>query len=242
MIRRKKFELFLHDLSRALSDTDAKRRSEQLRHAAWGVRHFVEQLKVNPHQIGSLLDTLRVLRNSGGPGSLAAEEQIMGSLESIAIQASLVIEDEASSRDPNDDRERALEVLRRLDAFAQDCLHYRRARDSFGGRRRSMAFGILTATARHLPRPDMVEHAMATIQGSAGGDVPGAMELLRSHFERLDAAPDSALTEALLKLAEVTHSRFVAFRALDLLVVTGVISEGEACDRLSDWKFKRGRL
>lgn len=137
---------------------------------------------------------------------------------------------------PPPDTKKRLEVLGELATYGVECLAFRRARDSFGGRRRSIAFQVLTYAHPYLDLPEAVRVAQSIVRSAAGNDFHGAIEFLKARFEQRREEPDKDLVDALLGVAKRTRSRTIAVGALDFLVKTGAISEFQALDRIDEWK------
>ena len=128
-----------------------------------------------------------------------------------------------------------LEVLREVHDFALACFQFKRPRDSFGGTRRGLAFGILRNVGRAVDLPEVVSMARQALRKTKSAVGRQASEFLNEYFTERDFPPDDAMIDELLSLAEATDSRSTALSALHTLVETGAISEFEAWDRLDDW-------
>jgi hypothetical protein len=229
--QRRKFELALMDIRRCLVDPPMKDRADALRRAARQVDRFAESLAYDPESTRALIDTIRAVRDSPGRGGNVAEAKLMQTLASIAFWG----EGEESDVPPTDTRKRP-EVLRDLAAYAMECLAFRRPRDAFGGRRRSIAFEILTDVDPHVDLPEAVRVARSIALSASGDDCRGALEFLKARYERRGEEPDEELVDGLLRVADRTQSRSIVFGALDLLVESGGISELQALDRMDEWK------
>jgi hypothetical protein len=83
---RRKFELALMDIRRCLVDPPMEDRADALRRAAWGGDRFVESLVSDPERARALIDTVRAVRDSPGPGGTVAESRLMQSLCSTAFE------------------------------------------------------------------------------------------------------------------------------------------------------------
>ncbi|MBN8249616.1 MAG: hypothetical protein J0L84_19520 [Verrucomicrobia bacterium] len=254
MKRRRKVELLVEDIHRAIATEDPKLRRERLSSASWDVSRLSQEILSDPLKLGSLLTALRSVRDAGGPGSNSTEREMLNSLRthlSVLSGRFTSDEDETDEEDPGEDDGEgkqgrgvmaldaaSSQVLQLLGGYAMDCLQFSRPRDAFGGERRELAFEILGIIRRHLPMPEAEQKAVATLATSDGHQARGAIEFLRRLFQQDDTAPAPALTGALMKLVERTQDRSVAFGALDLLVYRGVISEFQALDHLDSWKAK----
>ncbi|MGE3310916.1 MAG: hypothetical protein AB7O66_13180 [Limisphaerales bacterium] len=226
------FELALMNIRRCLVDPPMEDRADALRRAAFGVDRFVESIIGDPERTRALIATVRAVRDSPGPGSTVAETRLMQSLGSIAFECIGGL----TKRSPAPDAELRREVLRELAGYAVECLGFRRRRDSFGGRRRSIAFEILAWAAPHVEVSEAVRIARSIVQSGDGNDFHGAIEFLLEQFQDRDEAPDEELVGALFGVAERTRSRSIAVGALNFLVETGAINELQALDRIDEWK------
>lgn len=220
------------DIRQCLVHPPMEHRAGALQSAAWGIDPFVATLVNDPERTRALIDTARAVRDSPGPGSTVAEKHLMQSLCSTAYQCIAT----RTKKSPAPDADLRREVLRELAAYAVECLGFRRARDSFGGRRRSIAFEILAWAAPHVEVPEAFRIALSIVRSGDGNDFIGAIEFLLKRFQDRDETPDEELVNALLGVAKRTRSRSIAFGALNFLVETGVISEFQALDRMDSWK------
>jgi len=219
------------DIRRCLVDPPIENRAEALRRAALCVDRFGESLAGDPQKTKALIEVVRAVRQSTGRGSSSAEARLMEALVSTAYWCG---DELAQGSSP--DAEARQEVLRELAGYAAECLGFRRPRDSFGGRRRSIAFEILAWAAPEVEVPEAVTIARSIVQSGDGDDFHGAIEFLLERFQDRDEVPDDDLVGALLGVAERTRSRSIAVGALNFLVETGVISDLQALDRIDDWE------
>ena len=229
--QRRKFELALVDIRRCLVDPPVEDRVDALPWAAYQIGRFVKVLASDPERTRALIDTVRAVRESPGPGSTVAETDLMKALSSIAYWCA----DEMAEGSPPDAEQRQ-EVLRELSTYATECLGFRRSRDSFGGHRRSMAFAILARANPHVEVPEAALAARSIVQSGSGNDFHGAIQFLLERFQARDEAPDDELVDALIGVAERAKTRSIAVGALNLLVETGAISDWEALSRIDGWK------
>lgn len=249
MKRRRNFSLLLADIDRSLADPKRQGRSWALWESVWDVGNFIDALAGDVAKTRELLMVVRAVRASSGPGQTGAEESLLGHLQSIARRCRKQLQPDGTSELPgfdetkssSADTQAAVQILRELGSYAMECFQFKRARDSFGGRRRAEAFQILTIASRVLEMPEAMVLARELVRKSRGTDVLGAIEFLYEYHACRDIAPDDELVKWLLKLAERTSSRSNAVAALDLLVQTGVIDEIEAICTMDDWKARHHR-
>lgn len=219
------------DIRRCLVDPPMEDRADALRRAARQVDRFAESLACDPERTRALIDTVRAVRDSPGPGGNVAEAKLMQTLASIAFWG-----EGGESDVPPPNTKKQMEVLRDLATYALECLAFRRPRDSFGGRRRSIAFESLTDADPHVDLPEALQVARSIALSASGDDCRGAMEFLKARFERRGEEPDEELVDGLLRVADRTQSGSIVFGALDFLVETGAISELQALDCMDKWK------
>ncbi|HQA37343.1 MAG TPA: hypothetical protein PLU38_02035 [Kiritimatiellia bacterium] len=207
---------------------------------------FTEALMSDAAQVAELLDVLRLLRESSGPGVVAAEKTAMERLIWLASECARFLAEEKGKRatsateaapDVAQDVGPTAAVLALLVAFARDTLAFKRAHDSFGGERRSLAFELLGAASVALDLSDVAALARVTLKGKkTGRDVLGALLFLEAYYSHNDERVSDEMMDELLAFAEQTDSRSLAVGALNVLVQTNCISDLQALSRIDDWK------
>jgi hypothetical protein len=246
MKRRRKFELFIGDLRRFLSAPKLALGFSQLEIAIGNLRDFIEELSRDAGKTRQLHEFAAALRASDAPGRLVAEGHLLEHLAHVARRISDALEDAgvpilagfaAADAVPAELRA-GVEVLRELQDFAMGCFAFKRARDSFGGRRRAHAFAILGRISRVVDLPTALVLARRSLRKPKSVEARLAAGFLAEYFERRGLSPDDDLTGELLRLAERAEHRSTATGALSALVETGTISEWEALNRLDDWKLR----
>jgi hypothetical protein len=245
---RTKLEDVLADIREYAGDETLPDRDILLIQAAGQVWRFIEKPMNDATVMESLLATIRVLRESSGPGKCSAEEELMKRLHSVAWECVGWLRKSGMTPEtsrttglwsPDQDLQPLCAVLLTLLEFAKECFEYTRPRDNFGGRRRSLAFEIFEAAGDVFDLPEAVELARQTIK-KGRADALGATAFLEAYFRARKESPDADLQSALLGFAKRTHRRGLATAALNVLVETGAIGEMEACDRIDEWKTEHG--
>jgi len=242
----KKLEPLLNHIRSLLADRTRAPGDYALAQVVWNLVLFRDQLSRNAPQTRAVLEVVCLLRASDSPGRQLAEKQLMDNLQSLAWHCSGHLEDPKAARLPHFNAISQLppevrspfEVLRELRDFALGCFEFKRPRDSFGGRRRALAFEILAEIGRWVDLPEAVSLARRALRKARSVEARQAAEFLQRYLAARDLLPDEATTEELLTLAERTDSRCTAFSALNALVETGRISEFQALERLDDWKSR----
>lgn len=246
MKQRRKLELLLSDIRTLLTGPVGSPGDDALPLAVWGLAIFRERLSRDVAAMRALLEVTCLLRASDRPGRQVAEERIMDHLQNLAWKCGGRLDDAKLKRLPDfseinqvsAELQPALQVLQELHDFALTCFVFKRPRDSFGGRRRALAFDILAEVGLYVDLPEAVRLARQALRKTQSVEARQAAEFLQHYSAARGLQPDEATTQELLALAEGTDSRSTAFGALNALVETGTISEFEAWDRLDDWKSK----
>ena len=241
---RTKLEDVLADIKEYARDEALPNRDILLPRAVGGLSLFARELMKSPMAVKSLLETVRVVRESSGPGKCTAEEELMNHLQRIGWNCVGWLQESGLTPAPHGtvglqasdpELQPLCDVVILLVEFARECFVYSRPRDNFGGKRRSQAFEILGTVGDIVELPDVVELARQTIK-KGRADAQGATAFLEAYFRARKESPDADLENALLGFAKRTKRRGLAVGALNVLVETGAIHEWEACDRIDDWK------
>jgi len=238
----------LDRLRRRFRDLLADPTREDRENLMWQMVHdfqrFSNVLTRDVEQAEAFLEVVKACREATGPGRSVAEERLMEQLAQMAWECWRRLDDAGVRRLPRLDEpvaiapavEQAFLILRALCDFAIGCFQFRRPHDSFGGRRRGKAFGILARASRIFDLPEAIELARRTLKTGRGGDAPAAAEFLEQYYKARGQTPDDETVDALFKASERASSRGLAVGALSVLVETGVISELQALGRIDDWK------
>lgn len=234
----------LADIKEYAGDETLPNRDILLPYAAGQVSLFLKELINSPAAVESLLATVRVLRESSGPGKCTAEEELMNKIRWIGWSCVRWLKESGLSLVPGEtvglqssdlQLQPLCDVVMRLTDFGRECFAYSRPRDNFGGKRRSLAFEILGTVGAILDLPDAVELARGIIK-KGRADALGAIDFLEAYFAAHQQRPDGDLENALLAYSKRATRRGLAVGALNVLVTTGALDEMEACDRIDDWK------
>ena len=245
MKRRRKFELAIADLQRALAHPELDDRYGALFHGTWNLYPFIEGLAESPQKVGILIDVTRSAREATGAGRDTAEEKLMQHLDGIARVCCAAIDDAGFDRflqypDCDDcpaELTAPFAILRDLCAYALDCFEYTRPRDQFAGMRRAAAFEILGTSGWAFDLPAAVPLALAALKRDRRLEARGAIAFLEDYFKVREGNPiPDEIVDTLLSFAERTDNRSNATGALNVLVETGVITELHALSRLDEWK------
>ena len=241
----RKIEVLLKDFREYILKPP-ENRFELLIHCAGQLILFTETLKNDAALVAELLDVVRLLRESSGPGVVAAEKTAMERLIWLARECARLAAEakegrasQAADTAPGvaQDADPASAVLALLVAFARETFAFKRAHDSFGGERRSLAFELLGAASAALDLSDVVVLARETLKGKKmGRDTLGALQFLEEYYSHNDDMVSDEMVDELLAFAKRTDSRSLGVGALNVLVETNCISDLQALSRIDDWK------
>ena len=244
--RRRKFALLMNDLARLLRNPKQAERDFALSLAVWNLAEFKKELSQDVFKTRQVLEFAQALRASDATGRQVAEERLMEGLAWLATESTNRLEEEGWRRTsafppapevaPNS--QGPWLVLRELHDFALGCFAFKRPRDSFGGRRRALAYDILSRVATSVDLPEVLQRARLALRKVNSVESREAASFLEGYFRAREVLPDDATIDALLSLVERTDSRSTAAQALNALVETNTISDLEALDHMDEWKSK----
>ncbi len=241
---RTKLEDVLADIKEYARDETLPNRDILLPQAVGELWRFDRELTNSPATVKALLETVRVVRESSGPGKCTAEEELLNHLQRIGWNCVSWLEESGLTPAPHGtvglqasdpELQHLCDVVTILLEFARECFAYSRPFDNFGGKRRTLAFEIFGTVGYIVDLPDVVELARQTIK-KGRADAQGATAFLEAYFRARKESPDAELKTTLLGFAKRAKRRGLAVGALNVLVETGAIHEWEACDRIDDWK------
>ena len=193
----RQFEPLMADIRKYAADPTLADRDILLPQSAYQVSQFFDEVAGDAAKMTLLLDTLRVLRQSAGPGKCSAEEEMLkqlhrvawgcvGCLQEAGMTREACLSAGLQSSDPK--LQRWCTVLTLLATFARECFEVSRPRESFAGQRRSLAFEILAEIGRFLDLPDAVELARQAVK-KGGADAAGALTFLETYLGAAQGNP-----------------------------------------------------
>jgi len=203
--RRRKLGFLLGDIRSLLAGRTRAPGDYALVHALHGLAPFLDQLSRSAAETRAVLEVACLLRASGSPGRQVAEERLMGHLQSLAWRCSGWLEDAHVARLPDfsgisrvpSELQPVFQVLRELHDFALTCFTFSRPRDSFGGRRRALAFDILAEIGLRVDLPEVVSLARRELRKAQSVEARQAANFLKRYFAARELSPDEATTEVL---------------------------------------------
>jgi hypothetical protein len=223
---RHEVEHVLKDMRRLIENPKSAEEARALLACSQQLSGLADQLADKPDKVRMLVEMVTQLRASKVRSRRVVEERILDAMNRLVDRACANHDDAASA-----------EVLRELYDFAKGCFSFKPARDAVSGRRRAVAFEILSAIGPMENSSEIVELAAQSInEAPAAEEVRAALEFLKSHIAETKAKPDDGLIDTVWGLIERADSESVLFGGLDALVEWGVISEFTALTCLDDWR------
>jgi len=243
------FEKWLMDFRRNLADSGQNKKLSPLHSLAWLISVHKEELINNPDKMRQLLEGIRALRESNGSGRQVVERQLMKFLAYLVMEGCQRLGKEGDGKflKPDDflmltgKLQPIFEIMQQICSYAIDCFHFKRPRDSFGGRRRALAFEIFAVAGEKFDLPGAVSLACEALQKKDSEEAAEAAAFLEEYYGARKTSPDPKTVKALERLADRTGSHTIAMSALNALVQTGEMSEMGALIKIEDWKEKRWR-
>lgn len=244
MTTRRKFSTWLQDVQAQLARPTVEGKHSELFMLGMDAYRLFVQLDADPVAVRELVAVLRLVREGTGVGRAKFEEDVMSGLSwrvraicddlvnaGVARQDSLTL----PASIPRELRASA-EVVLLCCEHAVDCLAFVRPRDALAGKRRRYALELLGKASLMFEMPaSVMDFVRKTLTSGRPPALIGALVFCDSYKERGEPLP-AEFHPLLLGVAERTDRRGVASGALSVLVEAGKIGEGEAMDRIDDWK------
>ena len=176
----------------------------------WNLLDFTEEMMRDPGKTGQLLEFGGALRSSNAVGRQVAEEDLLERLDYLAKRCADSLEDCGLARLPGfyafsgapAKYQPTLEVIRLLHDYALGCFAFKRPRDSFGGRRRALAFNVLQSLSRVVDLPEVVRLAERASRKDESIEGRAAGEFLDLNLEQRDLSCEDWIPEDLPPLTD----------------------------------------
>lgn len=135
------------------------------------------------------------------------------------------------------EKQRHLMALK-LIKFAFEIFHYKIPRDSYSGKRKSIAIDIILNISIYYDFPEAIELCILGLKSKKRWAISSALEFLETYHRNRDIPLSADIKKILNNIIDHTKDRGVAVGALDVQVKTGEISEFQALATIDDWKEK----
>jgi len=195
--------------------------------------YFDESESLIASEVNELLELEYMLMHNKGCGKKDAEKIILETLEfTIAFK---FLKTEEESKKEKEEKDKILELLLN---FAKNIFSFKKERDGFSSKRKGYALNILGELSSIYKIPEALEFCMICLDSKKDTLIYSGLEFIDDNIDELENIFTLEFITKLDKIILRTKSRSVIFKALNIQVSNGNISEFEALDRLDDWKEK----
>jgi hypothetical protein len=196
--------------------------------------------------LDSLLDLERKLMNSKGQHKQLIEQQIFQVLSSITLYCSpeqnddqyLTLNEDLIESVTDSNEKRKYIIALKLVNFAIDVFEFKKPRDNFNSKRKSLALLILGDLSNYYDIPEALNLCILSLKSKKKALILAGIEFSENYFIKRNLPLDTETIEILDKIILQTKDRSIAVSALDIQVKLGHISEFEALMRIDEWKEK----
>lgn len=194
----------------------------------------------------NLFELERKLMNSKGPHKQFVEEHIFKIFSRSTLYCSpkniddkyLVLKEELVEKERDTNEKQKYIFALKLVNFAVEIFNFKKARDSFNSKRKSLLLEILSKLSNYYDFPEALELSLLSLKSKKKDLILAALEFLENYVHNRKIPLSSEIVELLDKIILQTKDRTVAVGVLDLQVKTKHISEFEALSRIEEWKEK----
>lgn len=203
----------------------------------------------NPFTLESLENLFELekkLMNSKGSHKQFIEENIFQFLSRSSLYCApeqhnneyLTLNEELIERATDDKEKQKYIMTFKLVSFASEIFKFKKERDNFNNKRKSLLFGILGNICNYYNVPEALELCLLSLKSKKKTLILAALEFQENYCRNREVPLRSEIIDILDRIIIQTKDYSVAVGALDLLVKTGNISEIEALSRIDEWKEK----
>ncbi len=126
----------------------------------------------------------------------------------------------------------------KLASFAIEIFNFKRERDSFSNKRKSLALQILSNISTYYNIPKAHDLCVLSLKSKKKALILAALEFQEGYIRDRKVSLGSNIIVILDDIIEHTKDHSVAVSALDLLIKTNNISEFQALASIDEWKEK----
>ena len=126
----------------------------------------------------------------------------------------------------------------KLVSFAVEIFKYKKARDNYSNKRKSLALEILGNISNYYDVPEALDLCTLSLKSRRKTLILAALEFQQTYMRNRGASLNPELIEILDKIILQTKDRSVAVGSLDIQVKSGNVTEFEALARIDEWKEK----
>jgi len=207
---------------------------------------YFMQNPATPETLEKIFELERSIVNAKGTHKQYVEKEILSILTRITREYApgqkentyLPLNQKLIEEDTNvHEKQRHLMALK-LVHFAYEIFNYKIPRDSFSGKRKSIAIDIINNLSIYYEFPEAFELCILGLKSKRKWTIFSALEFLKTYHRNRDIPLTADIKKILNDIVDHTDNRGVAVGALNIQVETGEISEFQALSKIDDWKEK----
>lgn len=205
---------------------------------------YFMQNPATPESLTKIFELERSIVNAKGSHKQYVEKEILSILtriprgyaprqkENTYLSLNEELIEKATNRHQKQQHLMALELVK----FAFEIFHYKIPRDSFSGKRKSIAIDIINNLSIYYDFPEAIELCVLGLKSKRKWTIFSALEFLENYHRNRDIPLSADIKKILNNIIDHTKDSGVAVGALDLQIKTGEISEFQALATIDDWK------
>ncbi len=208
-------------------------------------RYFFQN-PVTVESLENLLNLEKKLMNSKGSHKQFIEKHIFQALSSSSLYFSpehtdneyLILNEKLIEKTTDIIEKKKYIVASKLVSFAIEVFKFKKARDNFNSKRKSLSLEILGNISNNYDIPEALDLCLLSLKSKKKTLILAALEFQENYIRNRKIPLSSKVSTILDEILLQTKDHYVAVGALDLQVKTGNISEFEALSRIDEWKEK----
>ena len=219
-----------------------KANNRELFDKVFEISNYFYQNPFTLESLENLFELEKKLMNSKGPHKQFIEENIFQSLSRCSLYCApekhdneyLTINEQLIERATDGKEKQKYIISFKLVSFASEIFKFKKARDNFNSKRKSLALSILSNICNYYNVPEAFELCLLSLKSKKKTLILAALEFQENYCRNREVPLRSEIIEILDKIIIQTKDRSVAVGVLDLLVKTGNIDELEALSRIDE--------
>ena len=206
-------------------------------------RYFFQN-PVTVESLENLFELEKKLMNSKGSYKQLIEEHIFQALSSSSLYCSpeqtdneyLTLNEKLIEKATDINEKQKYIMASKLVGFAIEIFKFKKARDNFNSKRKSLSLKILGNISNYYDIPEALELCLLSLKSKKKTLILAALEFQENYTRNREIPLSSEVSRILDKILLQTKDRSVAVSTLDIQIKAGNISEFEALSRIDEWK------
>lgn len=208
-------------------------------------RYFFQN-PVTVESLENLFELEKKLMNSKGSYKQLIEEHIFQALSSSSLYCSpeqtdneyLTLNEKLIEKATDINEKQKYIMASKLVGFAIEIFKFKKARDNFNSKRKSLSLKVLGNISNYYDIPEALELCLLSLKSKKKTLILAALEFQENYTRNREIPLSSKVSRILDKILLQTKDRSVAVSALDVQIKAGNIREFEALSRIDEWKEK----